>query len=52
VNIALEGLEVRDCPSFDSNGNRKQDINELIMAVNNALDGCKTKTPTATPKTP
>lgn len=40
VNIALGGLEVGDCPDFDSNEDGRVTIDELIGAVNAALSGC------------
>ncbi len=40
VNIALGGLPLDRCPSFDINDDGEIEINELITAVNNALAGC------------
>ena len=43
VNIALGSADVGDCEAFDENGDGMVGINELITAVNNALDGCPTE---------
>jgi hypothetical protein len=40
VNIALGNTGVGACPAFDRNGDGMVSINELILAVNAALDGC------------
>jgi len=40
VNIALRRADVDQCPAFDADLNDEVTINELIRAVNNALDGC------------
>ena len=40
VNIALGTTSVDTCPSFDANGDGAVTINELIAAVNHALNGC------------
>ena len=40
VNIALGNQSLDLCPAFDPSGNGGVEINELILAVNNALDGC------------
>jgi hypothetical protein len=40
VNIALELAPLTACPVFDANGDERVSISELIVAVNNALDGC------------
>jgi len=38
VNIALGNLPLSACPAFDVNGDGKVTINELIRAVNAALN--------------
>ncbi len=40
VNIALGSLPLDRCPAFDPTGNGGVEINELIAAVSNALNGC------------
>ena len=40
VNIALGNAELDACPSFDADDDESVEINELIGAVGNALDGC------------
>jgi subtilisin-like proprotein convertase family protein len=40
VNIALGNAPLDSCPSFDADGDDVAEINELIRAVGNALDGC------------
>ena len=40
VNIALGTTSVDACPSFDADGDGAVTINELIAAVNRALNGC------------
>jgi hypothetical protein len=40
VNIALGVLGIDVCRSFDTNGDDEVRVNELIVAVNNALNGC------------
>jgi len=40
VNIALGNADISTCPAFDRNGDGMVSINELIAAVNAALDGC------------
>lgn len=56
VNIALGSSGLDACPSYDANGNQAVGVEELITAVNNALDGCsggptRTATPTSPPVT-
>jgi hypothetical protein len=52
VNIAL-GLDGEDrCPSFDANHDGSLEINELLGAVHEALQGCPTPEPTPTPTAP
>jgi hypothetical protein len=46
VNIALGNLAVQACPAFDRNANGRADVNELITAVSNALNGCPQIHPT------
>jgi hypothetical protein len=40
VNIALGQAAVENCLAFDINENGVVGINELIVAVGNALNGC------------
>jgi hypothetical protein len=40
VNIALDSQPIDRCPALDSSGNGGVEINELISAVSNALNGC------------
>lgn len=52
VNIALGSSGLDACPSYDANGNEAVGVEELITAVNNALDGCSGgPTPTSPPVT-
>ena len=54
VNIALGTNPVTSCPSFDINSDGTVAINELIAAVNNALERLPRRgghRPTATPTT-
>jgi len=40
VNIALGSADLDTCPCFDGNSDRQVAINELVGAVNSALNGC------------
>jgi len=40
VNIALGSQSVDRCRAFDSSGNQRVEISELVAAVNRALNGC------------
>jgi hypothetical protein len=40
VNIALGSQPIDRCPAFDSSGNHRVEISELVAAVNRALNGC------------
>ena len=40
VNIALGSTSVDACASFDASGDGAVTIDELIAAVNRALNGC------------
>jgi hypothetical protein len=40
VNIALGNTPLDACPSYDVNGNGAVGVEELIVAVNNAAQGC------------
>jgi hypothetical protein len=40
VNIALGKSPLSQCPSFDRNGDGDLAIEELILGVRYALDGC------------
>jgi hypothetical protein len=42
VNIAIGNQPVANCPAFDVNGDGQVGINELVQAVGNALNGCRT----------
>jgi hypothetical protein len=53
VNIALGSRALDACPSYDANGNDAVGVEELITAVNNALNGCGGgATGSATPTSP
>ena len=41
VNIALGSAPLDQCPYIDSDGDGVATINEVLVAVNNALDGCQ-----------
>lgn len=49
VNIALGNLSIGECPVFDANHNGSVEVNELIMAVGNALHECVPAVLTPTP---
>ena len=40
VNIALGMANVSSCPPMDQNGDGVVTVNELVSAVNAALEGC------------
>jgi len=40
VNIALGYADVSTCAAGDANGSGSIEINEIIAAVNKALNGC------------
>ena len=40
MNIALGNAELSTCPVGDEDGSGEISINEIILAVNNALNGC------------
>jgi hypothetical protein len=40
VNIALQSAALAACPSLDVSGDATVTIDELVGAVNNALNGC------------
>lgn len=40
VRIALGEIPLSSCPAVDVNGSLVVEVNELIGAVNSALDGC------------
>ncbi|MBI1815511.1 MAG: hypothetical protein HYR72_11070 [Deltaproteobacteria bacterium] len=40
VEIALGLLPLDECPSFDADMSRTVTVDELVTAVNNALNGC------------
>jgi hypothetical protein len=40
VNIALDLADVTICTAGDPSGDGQVTINEILMAVNNALEGC------------
>jgi len=45
VNIALDTQSVDECPAFDRNFDRIVTVDELLRAVNAALDGCELTPP-------
>lgn len=51
VGIALEQLPLRLCEAFDATGDGRVSVEELVQAVNNALNGCRVAPPSrsATP---
>jgi hypothetical protein len=40
VNIALDQAALAECPAMNANGDLQVSVDELITAVNNALNGC------------
>jgi hypothetical protein len=46
VNIALGSAELETCVPADANQDGEVQVNELVLAVGNALDGCPTTVPT------
>jgi len=40
VNIALDNLPVELCPVGDANHDGQITVDEILIAVNHALDGC------------
>lgn len=40
VNIALGAVSVDTCAAFDTNHDRTVTVDELVAAVQNALNGC------------
>jgi hypothetical protein len=40
VNLALGTMPVSSCPACDADGDGRVEIDEIIMGVNNARDGC------------
>jgi hypothetical protein len=52
LNMAIRSLPLSTCPGGDATGDEKITIEDLVVAVTNARDGCTpqpTPTPTATP---
>jgi hypothetical protein len=52
TNIALGNLPLEECPSFDRNMDSQVTVDEILAAVDAALEGCDappSPTPTATP---
>jgi len=50
VNIALGLIPIDDCPAFDDDSNLEVTVDEIIGAIDYALNGCPgAPTPTATP---
>lgn len=41
VRIALGALPLTGCPAFDADGDGTATVDELILAIGNALDGCR-----------
>jgi hypothetical protein len=40
VNIALGNVSLSDCKVFDGGGDGLVTVDEILTAVNNALNGC------------
>jgi hypothetical protein len=40
VNLALGVAPLSTCPVFDANGDGEVTVNEILQAVNSALNGC------------
>ena len=40
TNIALDLAEVSECPEFDPDNDGDVEVDELVLAINNALNGC------------
>jgi hypothetical protein len=40
VNIGLGNAQVADCRAGDANGDTQITVDEVLTAVNNALNGC------------
>jgi len=40
VNILINGTALDECPAMDTNGDGVITVNELVQAVNVALDTC------------
>jgi hypothetical protein len=40
VNIALDETPLDACTAGDANGDGKITVDEIVLAVNNALEGC------------
>ncbi|HVO27133.1 MAG TPA: hypothetical protein VMW56_26275 [Candidatus Margulisiibacteriota bacterium] len=50
VNIALDITPLTECSSFDTNQSNTVSVDEILAAVNNALNGCRPQpTPTVRP---
>jgi hypothetical protein len=47
VNIALGNVPFTDCRAGDANNDGQIRVDEIVMGVNNALNGC---VPTLTPE--
>jgi hypothetical protein len=41
VNIALGATPLSACPVFDPSGDGAVTVDEILQAVNNALNGCR-----------
>jgi hypothetical protein len=41
VNIALGNADLLDCEAADANHDGEVSIDEILTAVNNALNGCR-----------
>lgn len=41
VNIALGSVQLLDCEAADANHDGEVTVDEILTAVNNALDGCR-----------
>jgi len=49
VNVALGNAGVSTCAAGDVNGDGQISVDEILQAVNNALEGCPGPTPTPSP---
>jgi hypothetical protein len=45
VNILLGNADIGACTAGDANGDGQITVDEILTAVNNALDGCRVSPP-------
>jgi hypothetical protein len=45
VNIVLENADVGTCHAGDANADGQITVDEILTAVNNALEGCRASPP-------